>query len=381
MNFEPGIERGQALEYFRDYLQREVSPLPTLYRKSLMEAPALKQQLKALIPFGFISGWTPVASGGQGIDYVTSGLFYEELARAFPDLAGAALIAESAASSLARAGSEELRALYLSGMLRADLIGCVAISEPGCGSNPREMQMRATRDGEGWRLRGEKTWITNGSVSDLCIVVAHTGDNAFTRFLVPRAPDGYTTSEIETLGLRGWSTAQLFFDDVWVRDANIVGGLDQGLNVTREALSRGRAFVALIAVGIAQAALDEAVQYARDRRQFGKPIAGHQLVQDMIAEMATLIEASRLLAYKALARLDSGQSTTMESAMAKQFATEAATRVTSLAIQVHGACGLSCEFSVERHFRNARMLTIPDGTTQMNRLIVGREILGVSAFA
>lgn len=176
------------------------------------------------------------------------------------------------------------------------------------------------------------------------------------------------------------STAQLYFDDLLVPDENVVGVLHEGLKATLMGFERARTFTAVFAVAIMQAALDASIAYARDRHQFGKPIAAHQLVQDMLAEIATLLESPRLLVHKALDRLARGQPATVESSMAKQYATESAVRATSLAIQVHGAYGLAAEFPLERHFRNARMLTIPDGTTQINRLIVARALLDVSAF-
>jgi alkylation response protein AidB-like acyl-CoA dehydrogenase len=200
-------------------------------------------------------------------------------------------------------------------------------------------------------------------------------------FLVDREAHGFRTAEISKLGLNGWSLGQIVFDDVVVPEENMMGGLGGGLRETMKGFERSRCFVSTLALGIAQAALDAAIKYSGERHAFGKPIAGHQLVQGLLAAMATDVHAAKLLVYRGLWMMAQGARCEIEAAIAKSFATEAALRVASNAIQVHGAFGISREFAVERHFRDARMLTIPDGTTQINQLVIGRKLTGIDAFA
>jgi alkylation response protein AidB-like acyl-CoA dehydrogenase len=269
----------------------------------------------------------------------------------------------------------------LPGLLSGDLIGCSAISEPGMGSSVREMRTRAVRDGKNYRITGEKLWISNASIADLTILVAKTAEQEFTMFLVDREEHSFKTAEISKLGLNGWSLGQISFADIVVPEGNILGGLGGGLRETMKGFERSRCFISTLALGIAQAAFDDSLRYVKDRQAFGKAIGAHQLVQAILAEMVTDIEASRLLLYRALWMLSSDRRCELEAAVAKSFVTEASQRVTSKAIQLHGAFGISKDFSVERYYRNSRMLTIPDGTTQINQLIIGRNLTGLDAFS
>ncbi|HEX7075378.1 MAG TPA: acyl-CoA dehydrogenase family protein [Hyphomicrobiaceae bacterium] len=380
MDFDLSEEQRMALDAWRRFIDRDIRPITAEYRDTLIPAPVLKKLLGMTAEYGVGCGWVPEDGGGAGLDFLTSGLLYEELARVSPDLAGAAFVNEGAAIKVYNGGSEALKARYLGPTLRGELIGCSAISEPDVGSNVRAMRTRAFRDGDHYRINGEKMWISNCSVADYATVVAATGDQEFTMFLVDRAEHGFETREIEKIGLNGWSLGQIILNDVSVPAANMIGGLGGGLRETMKGFERSRCFISLLGLGMAQASLEASISYAQQREQFGKPIGGHQLVQQLIAEMATELEAARLLVYRALSQLTLGKGTNIEAAMAKAFATEAAVRITSKAIQVHGASGISREFPVERHFRSARMLTIPDGTTQINNLVIGRTLLGINAF-
>ena len=291
-----------------------------------------------------------------------------------------ALITESVATAITTSANASVRDQYAARILSGELIGCVAMTEAGAGSNPRDMVACAQPCGSAWHVSGEKTWVTNGVYSDLCVFVARTGEKGYTRFLLDRKRHGYKTTAIDAIGLRGWGSSQVCVEGAEMGSDHILGELHRGLDLSLDALSRSRTFLAAIAVGIGQSALDAAVSHARTRVQFGKPLGAHQLIQDMIAEMATLVEASRQLVRRSLYLMDSGSSSPTAAAMAKQFATESVLQVCSLGVQVHGAQGLASGHSAERHFRNARMLTMPDGTTQINRLIVARELLGMSAF-
>lgn len=379
MDFALTEDQRLLLGEWRKAIDRGIAPVTKQHAESFIPKDIARDLLKKTGEFGIGNGWVPEEGGGLGLDFLTSGILYEELSRTSPDLAGLAFVAEGAALKLFRTGSEALKTRYLPGLLSGDLIGCSAISEPGIGSSVREMRTRAVRDGKNYRISGEKLWISNASIADLTIAVAKTAEQEFTMFLVDREEHGFKTAEIPKLGLNGWSLGQIVFEDIAVPEENILGGLGGGLRETMKGFERSRCFISTLALGIAQASLDESVKYVKERHAFGKPIGGHQLVQGLLAEMVSDIDASRLLLYRALWMLSSGNRCTQEAAVAKSFVTEAAQRVTSKAIQIHGAFGVSKEFPLERHFRNARMLTLPDGTTQINQLIIGRSLTGIDA--
>lgn len=380
MDFSLTEDQRLLLGEWRKAIDRDIAPVTRQYTENFIPKNVARGLLKKTGEFGVGNGWVGEEGGGLGLDFLTSGLLYEELSRTSPDLAGLAFVAEGAALKLFRTGSEALKARYLPALLSGDLIGCSAISEPGIGSSVREMRTRAVRDGKNYRISGEKLWISNASIADLTILVAKTGEEEFTMFLVDREKHGFKTAEISKLGLNGWSLGQITLEDVIVPEENILGSLGGGLRETMKGFDRSRCFISTLALGIAQASLDESLRYVKERHSFGKPIGGHQLVQELLAEMVSDIDASRLLLYRALWMLSSGERCTQEAAVAKSFVTEAAQRVTSKAIQIHGAFGISKEFPLERHFRNARMLTLPDGTTQINHLIIGRSLTGIEAF-
>jgi acyl-CoA dehydrogenase len=380
MDFELKEEQRLAIDGFERFVEREVAPIAATYRESLVPADVARKFLASAGAFGVGNGWVPDEAGGAGLDFFTSGLLYETLAKVSPDLAGLAFVTEGAAIKLHNMASPDLKARYLPRLLSGEIIGCSAISEPGIGSSVREMRTRAVRTSEGWRISGEKMWISNASIADVVILLARTDDNQFTMFLVDRHEHGFRTAEIPKLGLNGWSLGQIFFDDVLVPDECRMGEVGAGLRETMKGFERSRCFLSTLALGMSHAALQSAITYAGQREAFGKPIGGQQLIQALLADMYTDLEASRLLVYRAFDLMSKGRRCEREAASAKIFATEAALRVTSNAIQVHGAFGISREFPVERLYRGARLLTIPDGTTQINQLILGRSLTGIAAF-
>jgi alkylation response protein AidB-like acyl-CoA dehydrogenase len=380
MDFALSEDQRLLLGEWRKAIDRDIAPVTRQYTDRFIPKDVAQSLLKKAGEFGIGNGWVAEEGGGLGVDFLTSGLLYEELSRTSPDLAGLAFVTEGAALKLFRAGSEAIKSRYLPRLVAGELIGCSAISEPGIGSSVREMRTRAVKDGKNYRISGEKLWISNASIADLTVLVAKTADEEFTMFLVDREEHGFKTAEIAKLGLNGWSLGQISFEDVVVSEENILGGLGGGLRETMKGFERSRCFISTLALGIAQAALDDSLKYVKERHSFGKPIGGHQLVQGLLAEMVSDVEASRLLLYRALWMLSKNGRCELEAAVAKSFVTEAAQRVTTKAIQIHGAFGISKEFPLERHFRNARMLTLPDGTTQINQLIIGRKITGLDAF-
>lgn len=380
MNFDPSDEQRMAIDSIARCVTGDLRPL-VAGRLDRAFDPGLAHEIMAILnPFGIGGGWLPEDGGGMGLDYVTSGLIYGELARLLPDAAGLAYVSEGAAMKIYRQGSAAQKARYLAGMAAGRIIGCGAVTEPGAGSNVRQLRTRAVRDGSGWRLSGEKMFISNATVADIATVLARTGENEFTYFILDRAEHAFQSREIEKIGLNGWSFGSIVLDDTKVDDAFRLGPEGRALAEAMSGFERARAWVAVISSGIARAALDDAIRYARERDQFGVPIASHQLVQRLLADMACETEAAHLLTLKALVALDAGGRADLATSLAKVYASEAAVRVASNAMQIHGAYGVTREFPVERHLRNARMLTIPDGTTQINQLIVGRELTGVPAF-
>lgn len=371
-------EQVQACEAFRDFVETRLQPYLQPHLKGPAPKEVTREVYRMIAPFGLGSGWVPESSGGLGIDFVTSGLLYEELSRFTSALAAGVGVNDTIAMLIDRNGTPEMRKRYLAGLLSGDLIASIAVTEPGVGSNPAAVQTRAVRHGASLRITGEKVWITNGNVSDLVVVVCRTEDGP-SMVLVDRE-HGYTSRDIDKLGQKESSSAQLFFDGTEVPADNFIGPPGEGLKAAFKSFERARCLVGAFACGIASAALDHSVRYAKERVQWGKPIGAHQMVQGLLADMATDLECSRLLTLKSLALVEQGQRCEEAAAMAKWFASEAAIRVATNAVQVHGSYGLSTEFPLERLLRDARMLNIPDGTTQIQKLIIGRKLTGLSAF-
>jgi alkylation response protein AidB-like acyl-CoA dehydrogenase len=378
--FDVKPEEEALLDEFARFAEKELRPLSDRYAEGpVLETAVAKDVFAQLAKFGLIGGMLPEESGGDGLGLVAYGNMFEKLASVWPDLAVATIIQAVTLSLIDDVGTTEQKERYLAPMLDGSLIGCMCISEPEVGSNVSDVRTSARRDGDQFVVNGQKLWISNGEWSDFAIVVCRT-EEGLSLVLVDRA-DGYTSRNIEKMGLHAASTAELFFDDVRVPQTNILGKPGTGLRSTLRLFERARALVGLTSVGIARAALDEAVSYAKQRVQHGKPIAGHQLIQGYIAEMATEIDAARLLCQRALALLQQGARCDTESSMAKWFATEMAVGVASKALQIHGGFGITKEYRVERLFRDARIMPIPDGTTEIQKLIIARNILGVSAFS
>jgi acyl-CoA dehydrogenase len=380
MDFDYSEENRMALDSLRRCIETELLPLVRPSWNSAFSPELAHEILSIIHPYGIGAGWLPEDGGGMGLSYMTSGLLYGELSRHAPDVAGLAYVSEGAAMKIHKLGTPEQRDRYLPGFAEGKRLGCGAVTEPATGSNVRQMRSRAVRDGAGWRLSGEKMFISNATVADTITLLARTGEDSFTYFILDRKEHAFESRELDKLGLNGWSFGSIAFDDLLVDDAFRLGEVGGGLREALSGFERARAWVAVIASGIARAALEDAVEYAQGRDQFGAPIATHQLVQGLLADMACETEAATLLTLKALHALDRGHRADLPTSMAKAYAAEAAVRVASTAIQVHGASGLTREYPVERHLRNARMLTVPDGTTQINQLIIGRELTGIPAF-
>jgi alkylation response protein AidB-like acyl-CoA dehydrogenase len=375
-------EQRLAIAGFRRFAEAELRPLADEYEKRGCppDRDELLRIFRLLEDYGLVSGLLPASEGGAGIDRLTYGLLYEELSRVWPDMAIAILIQSHVALLLATLATPEIKRSHLVPLLRGERVGCSCISEPNVGSSVAEVQARAVPEGSRYRLRGQKLWISNGAQSDFAVVILRIEDE-LNMLLVDREGDNYQSRELHKMGLVSASTCEMFFDDAIAPAEHLLGRSGGGLFQTLKLFETARVFVGLTSVGIAQAALEEAVDYAKQRRQHGKVIAGHQLMQAYVAEMATELDAGRLLCHRALQLLQMGVRCDTQTSMAKWYATEMAVRVASKALQVHGGVGVTKDFRVERHFRNARVMPIPDGTTEIQKLIIGRNTLGVSAFS
>jgi acyl-CoA dehydrogenase len=380
MDFELNEEQRLLLESWRRFVQQKIKPHTQRYLDELIPRELARELLQQSVPFGICGGGVPEQDGGMGLDILTSGLLIEALAQVSPDFAGIAFVTEGVALKMAHGGSPEVRSSYLPRILSGELIAASAVSEPEAGSYVRAIRTKAERDGDAYRITGEKIWTSGIAIADVVIVLTRSGPEEYTIFVVECDQPGVQIREIPTIGLNGWSLGQLTLTDVVVPAGRTIGGIGGGLRETMRGFERARCFMPLLALGISQAALDDSIAYAQQRVQFGRAIGEHQLVQQMVAEMATLLDAARLLVYRGLTFLTQNRRFPVEAAMAKSFATEAAVRITSHAVQVHGAFGISREGRVERYYRSAKMLTIPDGTTQINQLIIGRNLLGLDAF-
>lgn len=387
MDFELSVEQRQMVRTVRDFLNKEIVPLAAEYERKYSTLPKdiLLNLLKKLLPFGYISGILPKDAGGAGLDFLSYGLLLEELARAYASLAlcemGQSIVT---CYPMYKLGSEELKDRYLQRMVFGELIGGSALTEPDVGSGVRDITTRAVLKGDEYVMNGIKTWSTLGDIADILFVTAvrdiGNGQKDYCTFLLDREHSKYSTSVYHKLGLRGAGSAEIVFDDCRIPKENILGKPGSGLDSTLECIGSGRLAIGTMALGIAEAALERSVEYATQRKQFGRLIGKFQLIQEMIAEMATEIECARFLNYKGWYLLDKGQISALAFSMAKHYSTEMAIRVTSKAIEIHGAYGLSDEYPVERYFRDARCLTFPDATSEIQKLIIGREILGLQAF-
>lgn len=377
-------EQQAAVDGLRRFLDAKVDPIFSKeYRDKFVPREKMGELMRELTQYGMVSGVVSEANGGLGIDWLTMIMLFEEVATTSADLSVPVLINSFGAYIVEQLAPPHLRERYLPGLISGDLFCSIGISEPDVGSNVLEIKTRAKRDGDHFILNGEKTWISNGSYSDFLICTARTGDDprrGLTHFLLDRKQHPYEVREIHKIAWNSQSTAQIFLTDVRVPASNIIGNEGEALKNTLSMFERSRVFVAAQGLGIGRRALEEAVRYAKERRQHGKLIAGHQLIAAMLAEMATNVDASRLLVYRAASMIEADVPAEMEAAMAKYFACEAAVTVTRQAVQIHGGNGVTREFLVEKLAREAIVAPIPEGTTQIQQLLIGRALTGVNAF-
>ncbi|MEP6813898.1 MAG: acyl-CoA dehydrogenase family protein, partial [Actinomycetota bacterium] len=334
---------------------------------------------------GYLGATIASEYGGMGVDTISYCLLMEELGRADSSVRGIVSVNLGlVGKTIAKWGTDEQKREWLPKLASGSALGCYALTEPGSGSDPASLATRAERDGADWVLSGSKIFITLGSWASLALVFARSsgqGARGLTCFLVPTDTSGYSASPIKgKLGLRAQDTAEVFLDGVRVSDSSLLGAEGDGFKVAMSALDNGRISLAAGCVGIAQGCLDACVSYAGERRQFGKTISSFQLVQELLADMSVELEAARLLTWRAALLADSGQRHTLESSVAKYYASEVSVRAANAAVQVHGGYGYVDEYPVGKYLRDARVTTLYEGTSQIQKLIIGRALTGENAF-
>ncbi|MCY7372817.1 MAG: acyl-CoA dehydrogenase family protein [Spirochaetaceae bacterium] len=345
-----------------------------------------QEALEGLRETGFVGMSIPEEYGGGGADPLTYCLFMEELSRGDANVRSIMSVHLGlVAGSVQRWGTDEQKQQWLPRMATGEVLGCFGLTEPDHGSNPADLRATAERrPGGGWRVSGRKVFITNGSIAQVALVMARTGGpggKGVSAFLVPTGVPGFVANPLHgKLGLRSCDTAELVLDGVEVGPEALLGDEGDGLKVALSALDDGRMSIAASCTGIGQAALDTMVAYAGSREQFGKPIAGHQLVQEMLADSAVDVDASRLLTWAVADLKSRGETYSLAASKAKLFATEASIRVADKCIQVHGGYGYVDEYPAAKYLRDARVTTLYEGTTQVQKLLIGRALTGVNAF-
>jgi alkylation response protein AidB-like acyl-CoA dehydrogenase len=380
MDFQLNAEQRMWQEAVRDFCQTELKPRA---HQTDAEAKLPLEVIKKMAPLGLLGLPVPEAEGGPGLDTISAAIAIEEMGRA----CGSTALSVAAhnglcVSPLVAFGSSEQKATYLPLLMSGERLGALALTEPGAGSDlAHGVQTTAVDEGGEWVITGSKAWITNPSLAPLIITLCRTdraaGTHGFSLIIVETDRPGLTINPPEKkMGLKGSPTHMLTFDHVRVPCQNLLGQAGRGLQQTLATLDGGRIGIGAMAVGLAQAALDEAVGYAKERQTFGRPIAQHQAIQHMLADMSTETEAARLLVYRAAWLKDQGANFGKEAAMAKLFASETAERVAFKAIQIHGGYGYSAEFPVERIYRDQRLLTIGEGTSEILRMVIARRVLG-----
>jgi alkylation response protein AidB-like acyl-CoA dehydrogenase len=366
----------------REFLENEVVPYRTEWDRAESVDTAIIPKMGEI---GFFGLTIPEEYGGIGGDYITYCIGMEELGRADSAVRGIVSVSMGLVGKVILShGTEEQKQQWLPGIAAGTKLGCFGLTEPDTGSDAANLSTRAVRDGDDYVVNGSKMFITNGTWADVCLVFARTGGpgpKGVSAFLVPTDTPGFETKEIKgKLGLRGQATAELSFDDVRVPSSTMLGAEGEGFKIAMYSLDKGRVSVAAGCVGIIQGCLESVVSYSKEREQFGRPLASFQLIQDMIADISVDADAARLLTWRAADLIERGEPFGVEASKAKLFASEAAVRAANLAIQAFGGYGYVDEYPVQKYMRDARVMTLYEGTSQIQKLLIGRAETGVSAF-
>ena len=370
----------EMISTVRSWVDRDVIPNAEAFE---LEDEFPQAMFDQMCEFGLFGSTIPEEYGGLGLDITTYTRIIEELSRGFMSLAGILNTHKIAVTMICRYGTEEQKERFLPRMVDGSFRAAFSLSEPDAGSDTGALRCKAELDGDEWIINGTKMWVTNGIRSSLVMLLARTPDDRVTCFLVEKEPgetfEGITASKkINKLGYRGLETVEMSYVDHRVPNENVLGGeegLGNGRKYALSALELGRINVASRAVGVAQAAFDAAMTYAQQRETFGQPIFKHQAIQFMLAEMATKLQAARLMTYDAAARADAGERVDMEAGMAKLFASEAAYEIATDALRIHGGNGYTTEYPVERYFRDTPLMIIGEGTSEIQKMVIARKLL------
>jgi alkylation response protein AidB-like acyl-CoA dehydrogenase len=382
MDFQLTDEQRLISEAAREFADREIVPRA---RDNDRAARFDRELAGKLGEVGYLGAPVAEEYGGRGLDYIGYGLIVEQVGRADSSARTVVSVQTSlVAGSIERWGSEEQKRRWLPRLCSGEALGCFGLTEPDTGSDAASLRTRATKTDSGWSISGQKMWISLGNFAEVALIFAQTDPEKKHRglacFLVPTDSEGFSSQEIHgKLGLRASDTAELSLDEVEVPDDGMLGEIGDGFKVAMSALDNGRYSVAAGCVGICDGCVDASVAYAQERRQFGVPLARFQLVQEMIADMILKRDASRMLVLRAGTLKDEGRPNTMETSIAKLHATEAAVECANLAIQVHGGAGYVDDYPVERYLRDARVTTLYEGTSQIQKLIIARAATGINA--
>jgi butyryl-CoA dehydrogenase len=378
MDFGLTEEQCMVQEMTRAFAEKELAPVASRLDR---DGAYPHEQLKKLGEMGLMGVFVPEEFGGAGMDFLSYVTALEEVSKAWASLGTILSVNNSlVCGPIFRFGSDAQKKRYLPLVARGEWLGCYALTEAGAGSDAGSIRTRAARVDGDYVINGSKVFTTNGSQANLAIVYAVTdptqGKQGISAFLVERGTPGFVVGKIEDkLGLRSSETAALSFEDCRVPLENLLGREGEGFRIALETLDGGRIGIATQAVGIAQACIEESLSYSKERQQFGRPIADFQAIQWMLADMATEIDAARLLTYRAAWLHEQGREVTRAAAMAKLFASEACNRAAYKALQIFGGYGYIKDFAVERLFRDARVTTLYEGTSEIQRLIIARHLL------
>ncbi len=382
LDFQLTDEQKLISEAAREFADKEIMPR---VRDNDRAGRFDRELASKLGEVGYLGAPVAEEYGGRGLDYIGYALVVEQVGRADSSARTVVSVQTSlVCGSIEQWGTEEQKREWLPRLCSGEALGCFALTEPDTGSDAANLRTRAKKTDSGWSISGNKMWISMGNVADVALVFAQTDPEkkhkGLAAFLVPTSTDGYSAQEIHgKLGLRASDTAEISLDGVEVPESAMLGEIGDGFKVAMTALDKGRYSVAAGCVGICDGCVDASVAYAKERKQFDVPIASFQLVQELIADMIVKRDAARMLVYRAGELKDRGEPSTVETSIAKLYATESAVECANAAIQVHGGSGYVDDYPVERYLRDARVTTLYEGTSQIHKLIIGRDATGINA--
>jgi alkylation response protein AidB-like acyl-CoA dehydrogenase len=378
VDFEYTPEQNQLRKAVREFAEGEILPHVMKWDEEQIFPSEVIRKLGQL---GYMGSIFPEEYGGAGLGYIEYSIIIEELSR----VDGSVGIIVAAHTSLCsnhiyKMGTDDQRQRYLTKLASGEWLGCWSLTEPEAGSDAAGTRTTAVRDGDEWVVNGAKTFTTNAHYADLCVAMAVTdraaAQHGITSFLIEKNTPGFRTGKKENkLGLRASATGEVIFEGCRLGQSQVLGKLNEGFVDSLKVLDGGRISIAALSIGMAQGAYDAALRYSKMRKQFGRPISEFQAIQHKLVDMATDLDASRLLNYRAAWMLDHGQRVTRESAMSKLFASEAAVRIANEAVQIHGGYGFIKDYPVEKFYRDVKLCTIGEGTSEIQRLVIARQLL------